>query len=113
MSKELTEQYRDGTLKCGFYYFTNGKDIYPIDHRQIEGVTGVKSVSVVDKVPDYHDLCELKQELEICKDDKADLYAKLCNALMQLKEANKIIKKLYKESGNPIGCDYLEKWGVK
>lgn len=31
----------------------------------------------------------------------------------QLKEANKIIKKLYKESGNPIGCDYLEKWGVK
>ena len=31
----------------------------------------------------------------------------------QLNEANRIIKKLYKESGNPIGIDYLEKWGVK
>ena len=60
---KLTKQYRDGTLKCGFYYFTNGKEVYPIDHHQVKGITGEKNVSVVEKVPDYHALQYLKRKL--------------------------------------------------
>lgn len=75
---------------------------------------------------------ELEQELKIRIDDNAELYTKLCNALMQIEEANKLIK-LY---GTPIQIEryrdekcivtervpytdrqlaeqYLKKWGVK
>lgn len=159
-SQHLTEQWRNGTLDGGWYFleFENGSTLpvyYCGFNREFEFGWDWKISKVLAPVPSFADLCELKQELEICKEEKADLYAKLCNALMQLesknnqfveltekveqlekdnkylksgietrdkqieqlvkqlKEANKIIKKLYKESGNPIGCDYLEKWGAK
>ena len=35
---------------------------------------------------------ELEQELKIRIDDNAELYTKLCNALVQLNEANEILK---------------------
>jgi predicted nucleic acid-binding Zn-ribbon protein len=140
MSKELTDKWRNGNIQETYYYVKCPWSEGEVDIRYVHnGVDDWKEI--VDNVPSYTDLCELKQELEICKDEKADLYAKLCSALMQLeeckkkthilneanmklenmvgklceqlKEANKIIKKLYKESGNPIGCDYLKKWGVK
>ena len=68
---------------------------------------------------------ELEQELEIRTNDNADLYARLCNALMQLDEANTIIKEyshddFYTKGGgryenpNPFFArKYLKKWGVK
>lgn len=34
----------------------------------------------------------LEQELKIRTEDNAELYAKLCNALVQLNEANEILK---------------------
>lgn len=37
-------------------------------------------------------LKETQQELQIRINDNADMYAKLCNVLMQLEEANQIIK---------------------
>ena len=74
---------------------------------------------------------ELEQELKIRVEDNAELYTKLCNALMQLKEANEVIKITNRVSGNidlsqmvyedrrkvdgitmQTGS-YLEKWGVK
>ena len=38
---------------------------------------------------------DLEQELEIRTNDNAELYAKLCNALMQLDVANRIIDETY------------------
>lgn len=55
-------------------------------------------------------LKETQQELQIRINDNADMYAKLCNALMQLEEANNIIKQYcFYEYGKP----YLKKWGVE
>lgn len=134
MSKELTEQWRNGNIQETYYYVKCPWSEGEVDIRYVHnGVDDWKEI--IEPVPSYSDLCELKQELEICKDDKADLYAKLCNALMQLEEANKVIKK-YAEFNNwegddkdqhcmthfigeDIGCgwslatDYLERYGVK
>ena len=66
---------------------------------------------------------ELEQELEIRINDNADIYAKLCNALMQLEEANEVIKK-YSKLEDLMSCaiglsyeeppakNYLKKWSV-
>ena len=58
------------------------------------------------------DIHELEQELQIRTEQNAELYAKLCNALMQLEEANKLIKDYWDEYPVVVK-DYLEKWGVK
>ena len=62
MSKELTEQYHKGTLPCGFYYFTNGKDVYPIHHRQVKGLTAVRGVEVIAEVPTYDQFVDLTEK---------------------------------------------------
>ena len=134
MSKELTEQWRNGNIQETYYYVKCPWSEGEVDIRYVHnGVDDWKEI--VDNVPSYPDLCELKQELEICKDDKADLYAKLCNALMHLEEANKLLKGLYDDSpcqfdhhgycqehgstdGNYICVqgelkEYLERYGVK
>lgn len=74
---------------------------------------------------------ELEQELKIRIDANADLYAKLCNSLNQIEEANKVIKKINRMSGNvdlsPLPYkdrrkvdgitiqtyEYIENWGVE
>lgn len=62
---KLTKQYYKGTLETGHYYFSNCKEIYPIYHQQITGLTPCKEsgVSVVDKIPDYYALQYLKKKL--------------------------------------------------
>ena len=77
-----------------------------------------------------YELRDREQELKIRTEQNAELYAKLCNALTQLEEANKVIKKINSMSGNvdlsPLPYEdrrkvdgitmqtgsYLEKWGV-
>lgn len=47
----------------------------------------------MEKENDYvQKIHELEQELKIRTEDNAELYAKLCNALVQLNEANEILK---------------------
>lgn len=47
----------------------------------------------MEKENDYvQKIHELEQELKIRIEDNAELYAKLCNALVQLNEANEILK---------------------
>jgi hypothetical protein len=146
MSKELTEKFMNDELDDRLYYFTQkmSQDNVEIGHSFAFNMVRADDGEYLDwflihevlaPVPSYSELCELKQELEICKDDKADLYAKLCNALMQLEEANKVIKKYGQFNnwegddmdqhcmthfiGEDIGCgwslatDYLERYGVK
>lgn len=78
-----------------------------------------------------YELRDMEQELKIRTEQNAELYAKLCNALTQLEEANKVIKKINSMSGNvdlsPLPYkdrrkvdgittetyEYLKKWGVE
>ena len=141
MNKELTEQWREGTLPQGWYYVKTPceeiKKLYCGDGESLEledpETAGYYffhrdlnkgQVEVLSPVPDYPELCELKQELEICKDEKADLYAKLCNALMQLEECKKKVHILNEASmklENTVGklCEQLNdaneviKWCVR
>lgn len=154
MSKDWTEQWRNGTLPEGWYYVkTPGGEIkklyceygeafeledsetagYYFFHRDLNK----GQVEVLAPVPDYMDCKrlmndsieldkgkikiyelvshsdELVQKIHILNEANMKLentVGKLCE---QVNEANKIIKKLYKESGNPIGCDYLERYGVE
>ena len=55
---------------------------------------------------------ELEQELEIRTNDNADLYARLCNTLMQLDEANAIILSLIDSRSSAVEA-YFKKYGVK
>lgn len=62
------------------------------------------------------DIHELEQELQIRTEQNADLYAKLCNALMQIEEANRIIGIIgcqCKHDDMQMCIDYCKKWGVK
>lgn len=71
------------------------------------------------------ELRDMEQELKIRTEQNAELYAKLCNALVQLNEANEILKHMRilqvqteKETITmEIKCaeieQYLKKWGVK
>lgn len=85
MTKELTDQWRKGNIQETYYYtkspWSEGEVDISYVHNGVDDWT-----EIVAPVLSYTELCELKQDLEICKDDKADLYAKLCNALMQLEE---------------------------
>ena len=102
MTKTLTDQWRNGTLKRGSYYIRiitgNEKSDY-FEGKKFCFWSDYEVEEVLAPVPSYTDLCELKQELEICKDDKADLYAKLCNALMQLENKNNQFVELTKKVG--------------
>lgn len=77
-----------------------------------------------------YELRDMEQELKIRTEQNAELYAKLCNALTQIEEANKVIKKTNSMSGNvdlsklsyqdrrkvdgitSQTYEYLKKWGV-
>ena len=141
MSKELTEKFMNDELDDRLYYFTQKMSQDNVEIGRSFAFNMVRADDgeyldlfliheVLTPVPSYHDLCELKQELEICKDDKADLYAKLCNALMQLEEANKVIKFYSDATGlteeekqmtaekyhlvyGLKACDYIERFGVE
>lgn len=113
MSKELTEQYYKGTLLSGHYYFSNGCEVYPVEHRQIEPCLCANGITVLDKVPNYEEYQALLSQLSAISE--------------QLKEANEVIK--YATSSEPYenaydgddvidaihwkcGC-YLKKYGVE
>ena len=59
---------------------------------------------------------ELEQELKIRTEDNAELYAKLCNALVQLNEANDTIIGMIgagSYQADEMGKAYFKKWGVE
>ena len=60
-----------------------------------------KKKPVIKLVLADDDINELRQELELRTEDNADLYAKLCNVLLQLEDANKVIK----NTANLMVCD--------
>lgn len=125
MSKELTEQWRNGTLPDAEYYVKNKSNDVIVDYyceltKSFASVLPFNVKEVLSPVPKYDQFVELTEKVEQLKKDNKYLKSgietrdkQIEQLVKQLKEENKIIKKLYKESGNPIGCGYLEKWGVK
>lgn len=59
MAKTLTEQYYDGTLPTGFYYFNNGKETYIVMHYHTEPFICADGITVMDKVPSYEEYVAL------------------------------------------------------
>lgn len=85
----------------------------------------------MDKIRDMYEkkIHDLEQELQIRTEQNADLYSKICNAIVQITEANETIKKAAEScpDKNTILCslppkpsagmetyttlkNYLEKW---
>lgn len=117
MSKELTEQWQDGTLERGYYYYLTkvGARVigfqcyglkYPYDynHNTIDSVRGVLApVPTYDKFLEYY---------------TGNIHwKKECERLQkQLEEANKIIKDydtLREGYAYNPGDIYLKKWSLK
>ena len=129
MTKSLTEKWKDGEIKEGFYYvrFHTGEIVY----RHLSGNKPDKEFvelgyfqEVIAPVPSYDEHKEMDSELKelACKNDSL---AMECGKLQeQLKEANEVIKKymsvvfeIRSEEEKPtvlqLAFDYLKKWGVK
>lgn len=56
---------------------------------------------------------DVNLEVEKTQDDELDLYAKLCQVLLQLEEANTIIKHYAERNGYVKATAYLNKWNVQ
>lgn len=133
MSKELTEQWRNGTLPRGYYYFSNGCEVYPVEHRQIEPCLCANGITVLDKVPSYEEYQALLSD-SLAKNEGVEIIAELESKLSviseQLKDANDIVmfyantdrmteeeKQMTAEKYHLIyglkANDYLKKYGVE
>lgn len=55
----LTEKFQSGELPCGFYYFYNGAESYPVWHRQIGKMKGCEGVQVLCEIPSYEEFMRL------------------------------------------------------
>lgn len=64
MSKTLTEQYYEGTLPSGHYYFNNGHNTYPVEHHQTTPQLCVDGIRVVDKVPEYDQFAGISKKVD-------------------------------------------------
>lgn len=122
MSKELTEKWRNGTLKNGYYYVTSfigwSSEVKEIIHPFFLSNKAMGDIKeVVAPVPSYDEYNEFMQKIHI-------LEKQLSSISEKLKEANDIIKKyrrfevaLKVEKGTLTGVypavDYLKKWDVK
>ena len=105
MTKSLTEQLNNGTLKDGLYYIKDNDNIliglrYSLTMTRIID-DGCPSFEVLDHVPSYDEYKKLKE---------------------QLNDANEVIKKYSDGSiylfptwynGSFEANKYLEKWGIK
>lgn len=131
MTKTLTEQLKNGTLKDGLYYIKDNDNIL-IGIRYCLTMTrliddGCPSFEVLAPVPSYDEYNELTQKVENLEWDKKedDALINFCNKRLvkyhkeiaklkeQLEEANVIIK-YYADSDDPRPAQsYLEKWGRK
>lgn len=101
MSKELTDKWKNIKIKR-----VDGDDYISVPLSFFYNMNDLAFERSVE-------LARLKEQLDIVTEQRDDIHIDKQVLQKQLNEANKIIKKLYKESGNPIGIDYLEKWGLK
>lgn len=99
--KTLTEQYYDGTLPSGYYYFNNGHNIYPVEHHQTTQKLCVDGIKVMDKVQEYEEYVELLEKLD-------KLEKKLNKAEDAIKEAYWKCENCYKGV-----CQYCLNSGVR
>lgn len=133
MTKSLTEQWKDGTIKEGLYYVKT--DIGLNNGVVFRWLTGVKPdeeflklkyfKEVLAPVPTWEEDKEKTEKLHLANEMWTKWYNAFCekqkeiNKLQeQLKEANELISLLYplsmnKERAIERTAEYMEKWGVK
>lgn len=131
MSKELTEQWRNGTLKFGYYYVKNRDgDIFTL------GISGgfvdenlfQRIVEVFAPVPTYDQFVELTEKA----DQFSQMEKKVDELEKQLTEAEEVIHLYFKNTQNAVykslgmndgyykkafihavAKEYLKKYGVE
>jgi hypothetical protein len=128
MSKELTEQWKNGELPDGYYYidYDTQKRIFEIEDgcatyqglpAETYFLNDVCLIKVLAPVPSYDKVKELKEDNRFLKSgiETRDKQIELLQE--QLKEANEIISYVSRTSNyGPIyePCYvYCQKWGVK
>jgi len=132
MTKTLTEQWYDGTLQEGFYYYKLD-DVIDISKKDAIDVFGIyadderiKDIEVLAPVPSYEEYLVLSEYKKLEKDaiqnlineHIADLSKKVERLQEQLNEANEALKSFhYSQEYVVVDFEkikaYLKKWGVK
>lgn len=99
MSKELTEQWRNGTLEDGFYYVKENNEVFisPCSKHYLLSV--MNDCEVLSKVPTYDQFVELtekaeEQEWRIEELEQQNAFECGCNQeyITRLKEAEEALK---------------------
>lgn len=90
MTKTLTEQLKNGTLKDGLYYIKDNDNIL-IGIRYCLTMTrliddGCPSFEVLAPVPSYDKYNELVQKIHILNEQNTKIYNELCEEIKENKE---------------------------
>lgn len=116
MSKELTEQWRNGTLEDGFYYVKFPEEGVEMVNtymlKQLALVSDADKIEVLAPVPTYNEYLESESHCAVYSEVNQWNKEKIDELEKQLIEANAIIKSL-KDARSQSVNEYLEKWGVK
>ena len=118
MSKELTEQWREGTLPEGYYYiktrwlgcdnkwhYNKEQDINYLDSDgDWCGVANNSVVEIIGVVPSYDEYNELVKKIHILNEQNIKKYDELCEEIKK----NNILEKRLK-----IATNALERYSIK
>lgn len=129
MSKELTEQWRNGTLEGGWYFleFENGS-ILPVYYcgfnREFEFRWDWKISKVLAPVPDYTEWKQTEEQVQNLQrmveqecSKRCELESQLSRISEQLKEANDVLKQIADtrnfQYGHKFAQSYIKRYGMK
>lgn len=124
MSKELTEQWRNGKLPQGYYYFKTSEGVvigyirtalkYPYGGYRC-AIDDVREA--LSEVPDYTEWKQTEEQVQNLQRMVEQECSKRCELEEQLKEANDVLKQIADtrnfQYGHKFAQSYIKKWGVK
>lgn len=67
MSKELTEQWQNGTLEDGFYYVKENNEVFISPCSKYYLLSVLNDCEVLDPVPTYNQFADLSKKVEDVK----------------------------------------------
>lgn len=125
MSKELTEQWRNGELKKGLYYIKSksGRKVFALHTNSASHLFTpynrytLETKEVLAPVPTYNQFVELTEKVHILNEANMNLENIIGNFAKQLKEANDALKQIADtrnfQHGHKFAQSYIKKWGIK
>lgn len=116
MSKELTEQWRNGTLEDGYYYVKENNEVFisPCSKGYLKAVV-LEDCEVLAQVPTYAEFKDLMSNLQYV-DKCRELTEKVEQLEKQLEEAERLLVELHWQVKGDLlqrSIDYFEKYGVE